>query len=123
MLLGAKILVYTDHKNLTYELSKYSTQRVLRWRLTLEEFGAEFHYKTGESNFIADALSRVPTNRTERSLNKWETWNPTFDDKDGIGCMVLEDLGMAQCLSAARSAAALSGMAKREKCCGNAERR
>jgi len=65
-LLGARIRVYTDHKNLTYKLSKYSTQRVLRWRLLLEEYGPTFLYKTGETNFIADALSRVPTSRLER---------------------------------------------------------
>ena len=65
-LLGAEIHVYTDHKNLTYKLSQFSTQRVCRWRLLLEEYGCQFHYKSGSTNVVADALSRVPTIRSER---------------------------------------------------------
>jgi transposase InsO family protein len=61
MLLGAKITVHTDHKNLTHKLSTFTTQRVMRWRLLLEEYGPEFAYKKGSENCIADALSRVPT--------------------------------------------------------------
>ena len=60
MLYGAKLDVYTDHKNLTYSMTQYTTQRVLRWRLLLEDFGVTFHYKKGKDNVVADALSRVP---------------------------------------------------------------
>ena len=41
ILLGNQILVYTDHKNLTYKF--YNKERVMRWRLILEEFGPEFY--------------------------------------------------------------------------------
>jgi RNase H-like domain found in reverse transcriptase len=34
---GGKIEIYTDHKNLTYKLSEFSTQRVLCWRLLIED--------------------------------------------------------------------------------------
>jgi transposase InsO family protein len=61
MLLGARLRVYTDHKNLTHKLSSFTTQRVMRWRLLLEEYGPQFFYKAGNENVIADALSRVPT--------------------------------------------------------------
>ncbi|GKY96404.1 hypothetical protein MPSEU_000599900 [Mayamaea pseudoterrestris] len=67
MLLGARLQIHTDHKNLTHELTAFQTQRVLRWRLYLEEFGPEFLYLKGELNTVADALSRVPTAR-ETSL-------------------------------------------------------
>ena len=69
-LLGVKIKVYTDHKNLTYKMTQYTTQRVLRWRLIVEEFGPRFHYKPGSTNLVADALSRVPTTRSERESNE-----------------------------------------------------
>merc|ERR1712115_674339 len=42
ILLGQHIIVYTDHKNLTYK--NFNTERVMRWRLILEEFNPELHY-------------------------------------------------------------------------------
>ena len=66
ILLGSDIRVYTDHQNLTHKLTSFTTQRVLCWRLLLEEFRPTFRYKQGVTNFIADALSRVPTTLTER---------------------------------------------------------
>ena len=33
----------------------------MRWRLILEEYGPELHYLKGESNVVADALSRLPS--------------------------------------------------------------
>ena len=66
ILLGSAIRVHTDHKNLTHRLTDFTTQRVLRWRLLLEEFNPTFLYKAGPDNVLADALSRVPTARTER---------------------------------------------------------
>ena len=61
MSLGAKITVFTDHKNLTHKLSQFATQRVMRWRLLLEECSPTFACKKGAENCVADALSRVPT--------------------------------------------------------------
>jgi hypothetical protein len=59
MLYGSpNITVYTDHRNNTF--SKFSTQRVMRWRLILEDFGVQFKNIKGESNTLADALSRLP---------------------------------------------------------------
>ena len=60
ILLGAKITVFTDHKNLSHALSQFTTQRVLRWRLILEEFNVTFIHLPGKDNILGDALSRVP---------------------------------------------------------------
>lgn len=57
ILLGQRIQVYTDHKNLTYV--NFNTERVMRWRLILEEYAPEFIYLKGETNVVADALSRL----------------------------------------------------------------
>ena len=97
MLLGAEIEIYTDHKNLTYKLSQYATQRVLRWRLLLEEYGAKFFYKKGSTNVVADALSRVPTSRLERESQD-TYWDPLFDDSNGTYCMTTADPDLAECL-------------------------
>ena len=66
ILLGQRIRVYTDHKNLTYKT--FNTDRVLRWRLILEEFSPELIYIKGQNNVIADALSRL--DKTTDSLTK-----------------------------------------------------
>jgi Integrase zinc binding domain len=49
--------VYTDHQNLTFK--NFNTERVMRWRLILEEYGPEILYLPGSKNIVADALSRL----------------------------------------------------------------
>ena len=62
ILLGYPIVVYTDHKNLT--CANFNTERVMRWRLILEEYGPELRYIKGEKNIVADALSRLALDET-----------------------------------------------------------
>jgi RNase H-like domain found in reverse transcriptase/Reverse transcriptase (RNA-dependent DNA polymerase)/Integrase zinc binding domain len=57
ILLGHKIIVHTDHKNLTCK--NFNTDRVLRWRLILEEYGPVLNYVKKQRNIVADALSRL----------------------------------------------------------------
>ena len=59
MLWGQKIIVYTDHQNLIREALGSTSDRVLRWRLLLEEFGPEIEYIKGIDNTVADAISRL----------------------------------------------------------------
>lgn len=59
ILYGHSIVVYTDHKNLTFD--NFNTDRVKRWRLIVESYGPEIRYTIkGEHNVFADALSRLP---------------------------------------------------------------
>jgi transposase InsO family protein len=64
ILLGQKLIVHTDHKNLLYQ--KMSSDRIIRWRLLIEEFGPTFLHIKGEKNVIADALSRLDANFNEK---------------------------------------------------------
>ena len=61
MIKGYPITVYTDHKNWTHDKPKpMGNARVMRWRLTIEEFAPTFRYLEGDQNVVADALSRLP---------------------------------------------------------------
>ena len=50
ILLGQQIKVYTDHKNLTYV--NFNVERVMRWRLIIEEYSPELIYLKGEHNLL-----------------------------------------------------------------------
>ena len=93
-------------------MTQYTTQRVMRWRLLLEEYGPTFLYKTGESNYIADALSRVPTARTERESTEdramffnakdrqdlQDRQDPQDYGQNAKYNMILDDVEMTDCL-------------------------
>ena len=36
----------------------FNTERVMRWRLLIEEYGPELRYIKGKDNIVADVLSR-----------------------------------------------------------------
>ena len=54
ILLGQKLKTYTDHKNLTCK--KFNTNRVLRLRIILEEYGPDIEYIKGEKNLVEYAI-------------------------------------------------------------------
>lgn len=57
-LYGNKFTLITDHKPLTFIKNSVKNQKIIRWRLDLENYDYDVVYKTGKTNVVADALSR-----------------------------------------------------------------
>ena len=59
-LVGSKIVIFTDHSDLKYLLTKKNTKaRLIRWVLLLQEFNLQIRDKKGVENVVADHLSRL----------------------------------------------------------------
>ena len=48
----------------------FNTDRVLRWRLLLEEYVPDVEYIKGEKKIVTDALSILPLNWNEETTHK-----------------------------------------------------
>lgn len=57
-LYGNKFTLITDHKPLIFIKNSTKNQKIIRWRLDLENYDYDVTYKTGKTNVVADALSR-----------------------------------------------------------------
>ena len=68
ILLGCKLRIYTDHKNISCK--KFSNDRVLRWRLILEEYGLDIEYIKGEKSIVTDRLSMIILNGNQENTQK-----------------------------------------------------
>lgn len=94
MLYGCQdITVFTDHKNNTFTTLR--TQRVLRWRLFLEDYGVKLQYIKGDHNRLADALSRLPMKEPDvvpTSPNASYT-----DPLDSFYSMAIDDCDLLDC--------------------------
>ena len=73
ILLGHKICVHADHKNLTCK--NFNADRVSRWRLLIEEYGPELICLPGETNVVTDALSSFAT------AMMWRIWAHKLNSK------------------------------------------
>ena len=75
MIKGYPIQVFVDHKNWTHDTKSYKNDRVMRWRLLMEEYDLTFHYIQGEKNVVADTLSRLPYSIHNSSTTQEENAN------------------------------------------------
>lgn len=66
-LLGNQFKLYTDHKPLTFIKTSTKNNRILNWRLELENYQYTVEYKQGKTNVVADAL------RKSRRQRYWTT--------------------------------------------------
>jgi len=67
-LVGAKVIIYTNHAALKYLLTKKDAKpRLIRWILLLQEFDIEIRDKKGVENSVADHLSRLQYKETHES--------------------------------------------------------
>ncbi len=60
ILLGQKNIIYTDHQNLIAKNCTIErTERIVRWRILIEEFDPQLKYIPGLKNIVADSLTRL----------------------------------------------------------------
>ena len=102
MLLGSTINMYTDHRKLTHRLSLFTTQRVLCWRILIEEFNPTFFYLPGSHNVVTDALRRLPISEAVH-LNAVPSTTPIHHIRDPPASTLCETTlmeSLAECLLA-----------------------
>ena len=59
MMWGQQIVVYLDHKNLMQHALGFTSDRLYRWRLIIEEYGPKIIYIKGKNNTLEDAILRL----------------------------------------------------------------
>jgi hypothetical protein len=70
---GMNVTVHTDHLNLLYQ--NMPSQRMVQWRLMLEEFNPTIKHVAGKDNDAADALSRLEMKEKPYDTITWEKLN------------------------------------------------
>lgn len=78
MVKGYPINIFVDHKNWTHDRA-FRNDRVMRWRLSLEEYDITFHYIKGEKNVVADALSRLFIKDLTSSAEEYYMMDEAFE--------------------------------------------
>ena len=82
ILRGQDLTIHTDHLNLLYD--KNPTQRMIRWRLMLEEYHPKVLHVAGKENDAADALSRLDMADNDSDEVSWEDPLPALTYHDEV---------------------------------------
>jgi hypothetical protein len=61
--------LFTDHENLVY-LNTPPSNKVLRWKLAIQEYDCSIYWINGELNVVADGLSRL-TDEVPTTADNW----------------------------------------------------
>jgi hypothetical protein len=92
---GMNITAHTDHLNLLYQ--NMPSQRMVRWRLMLEEFNPTIKHVAGKDNDAADALSRLEMKEKPYDTITWKKQNKPLhyenDKQIKVMCNVMSHLG------------------------------
>ncbi|XP_070043800.1 uncharacterized protein [Nicotiana tomentosiformis] len=87
-LMGAMIIVHTDHATLCYLMRKKdSKSRLMRWVLLLQEFDIDIQDRKGSENQVADHLSRL---EKEGRLHDGFEINDSFRDEQLLAISMKE---------------------------------
>ena len=75
---ASEISIFTDHNPLVFlDKTKTHNQRLLRWSLYLQQFPLKIHHIKGVDNVMADALSRLSSDRLHlKTLPTSSTYPP-----------------------------------------------
>ena len=79
ILLGRVVNLHTDHKNITFLTS--SSPQTLRWRHAIAEYNPTLNWVEGESNLVADFLSRYPVNVEPDELDPYDIFAIEEDEE------------------------------------------
>jgi hypothetical protein len=84
ILLGQQLIIKNDNENLAYK--HFNLDRIMQWRLYIEEYSPDLRYIKGTKNVAADALSRLGIhNNPMNEAHFTEALSSelyTFDDED-----------------------------------------
>ena len=81
-LIGAEIIIFTDHFALKYLLTKKNAKaRLIRWVLLLQEFNLQIRDKKGVENVVADHLSRLTIAHTTTKIKIYDASFMTLSEQ------------------------------------------
>ena len=88
LLYSIKIIVCTNHKNLTFNNTMHMSTRVYHQYLVLEEYECKIMYILGEYNNMANSLLRISVNDTTDDVNIEETFCLEKICEDNINILI-----------------------------------